>query len=118
MAAWKRWWLSSWAGDGWVLQRLEAVERGPDVGEVGLRPALRGQRRGQRVEAAAQLQQVAGLGGVQRPDPRVAVRVEFDQALLLEPAQGLAQGSGADADRPGERGLRAGRRRARARRTG
>ena len=52
-------------------QRLESVERGADLGEVGLGAALRGERRGQRVEAAPQLQQVARLGGVQRPHPRV-----------------------------------------------
>ena len=118
MAAWNRWWLSSWASDGRRAQRLEPVERGARLGEVGVGAALRGERGGQRVEAAPQLQQVAGLGGVERPHPRVAVRVELDQALLLEPAQRLAQGSGAHADRLRERGLRedgAGRQR---RRTG
>jgi hypothetical protein len=33
------------------------------------------------------------------------VRVEIDQALLLEPAQCLAERGGADADRLGERDL-------------
>ena len=83
-------------------QRLEPVERRADVVEVGVGAALRGEGRGERVEAAPQLQQVAGLRGVQRSHPRVAVGVEFDQALLLEPPQRLAQGSGADADLLGE----------------
>ena len=106
MAAWNRWWLSSWASDGRVLSASSPSSAAADLGEVGLGAPLCGERRGQRVEAAPQLQQVPGLGGVQRPHARVPVGVELDQALLLEPAQRLAQGSGADADRPGERGLR------------
>ena len=106
MAAWNRWWLSSWASDGRVLSASSPSRAAADVGEVGLGAALRGERGGQRVEAAPQLQQVARLGGVQRPHPRVAVRVQLDQALLLEPAQRLAQGSGAHADLLRERGLR------------
>jgi hypothetical protein len=87
-------------------QCFQARHRGLQSRDLGRRPTPSSQLRSQRFESATQFEQVACLRGVQRSDPRVPVRIELDESLLLQAAECLAEGGRAHADRLREGRLR------------
>jgi hypothetical protein len=88
-----------------VGQRLQAVERCCDGGQVLVGAPLGGARRRHRVERAPELQEIARLGGVERADPGVAVGVEVNQPVLRQAAERLAERRRAHPDGRRQRGL-------------
>jgi hypothetical protein len=88
-----------------ALERLDALRGVTDLLDVGLGAPLGGERGGERVQRSPDFEEIARLLGGQVGDPGVAVRIEFDQALGLEPPQRLAERGGADPDGARQDGL-------------